>query len=551
MLKIKANINNTIAKSERIRFTGAAVSLSEDNIYQITFTTYGFHNLSEGQRINFRRIDGSNIDFTNELKVHIIDKTHFSVNIEKYRQLYFSKVGKSVIKEKTGEEEELAISIQTRSGYPHNFVKNRDNVILYETISGDELPTNTCESYYFLYNYTFLYRGVDFEDNQNISNIIYCQNGDETTELTVMVPYMSSNNDNKNTLIIKDFTEDIDTLIDMLINGRITCIDEMFFTVNEGVINFQDGFFIEKTISVINASLGFLEDYSYDITDIIENSNIDEQITLNEAVDYEKQIFYPCAYGTTDLLEKIVFKLHFRDRYYSDKLSETWDTSDEKYWMRYNKVENGRLKPSGEVTTDNMSDLGYTDDDIKYQRNNFTKSFIRLLFYDTNDTRTQSLLAYYSVPFNSDQMFSEVTSKGKHTNDIEPAIEVYGEENGFAGTEGYNLHLFPNILEGKEEEFIYLRIEFNHAKYGKTLKMSFPTDSDGNLILFDNEDFPITYYNDFDKRVELERLMNDMYIKVGLKYDYKNNRYLWYPAIDNISENGIITINAIEPRVNP
>ena len=88
---------------------------------------------------------------------------------------------------------------------------------------------------------------------------------------------------------------------------------------------------------------------------------------------------------------------------------------------------------------------------------------------------------------------------------------------------------------------IYMKVEFNHAKYGKTIP----------LLLPNNKDFKEGYSNGED--VEgIIKLFDDLYIEINIKYDEEKNEYIWFFTNNSVndSKNHTITLELYEPIVN-
>ena len=107
---------------------------------------------------------------------------------------------------------------------------------------------------------------------------------------------------------------------------------------------------------------------------------------------------------------------------------------------------------------------------------------------------------------------------------------VYDEYNTTRSSEGYNLYLFEDdALEKNIETDIYLKVEFNHAGYGRTIPFV--------MWNMDNPESGLTMDNLFDC----------LYFKVKIMYTDKGYVYTIPDAI-NDSNNRMI-INLFEPRL--
>ena len=103
-----------------------------------------------------------------------------------------------------------------------------------------------------------------------------------------------------------------------------------------------------------------------------------------------------------------------------------------------------------------------------------------------------------------------------------------------------------------------MKVEFNHAKYGKNVPLIHPMDSNLKPIEFGTDFFPTSYMfkkeNDYNNVItvdNLQSLYDDMYIPINVGYDDDNNEYFYsfgYSDNTNLKEETII--NLYEPKIN-
>lgn len=210
---------------------------------------------------------------------------------------------------------------------------------------------------------------------------------------------------------------------------------------------------------------------------------------------------------TTYLVTGLTFNLHFRTRipgeteydfedvWHLDDAVETWNgngiqetpkTVDELY-ADENFVNSSNL----------IGYLGFTDDDIYNQKNRVKQSFIRLSFYDSKNPLTQNLLYYSTIFFDSGDLFGKYvkrkawleeedeeydhlitpvvwspTSRTDTCSAVTSQIIVNDEYDMTRSGEGFNLYLFKQDAPiEKELQPIYMKVEFNHAGYGRTVPL--------------------------------------------------------------------------------
>ncbi len=356
--------------------------------------------------------------------------------------------------------------------------------------------------------------------------------------------------------------------------------------------------------------------------DLLSSNYLDEvkNSSINKIVDYEKYLFYPAylnnlrisftrydSFVKDDKLQlsnqtlsgnlddyacdvnKIIFNLYLKRREHDDNNNYgSWESSDEYYWNRWN----GETKPDGkktmddELSTKNNGDLlgclGFDDDDVLYQKNNLKKSFLRISIYDSPYRQTQKLLYYSTLFFDTNKLYEKYTNlvNNYKTTDTDRVYQYQGlnlkdslkdtdkltatftctsKNDNTASSDGFYLYLFKNVVDRNKTTRLYMKIEFNNAKYGKTIVLTNPRDKNiGNLeIKLDDNNFPMDYEitgNGDNSYVDIGKFYNDLYIPIFVRYNNKKNRYEWYVAENNSKtvkkEKGCITINLYEPRIN-
>ena len=278
---------------------------------------------------------------------------------------------------------------------------------------------------------------------------------------------------------------------------------------------------------------------------------------IPDIIDYEKKCFMPTyKSGSTFIMcDTMVFNLFLRDRSGSD----TWNTSDEKGWNQYKMNGDGSFSnTSFNNGGDLVGCLNFTDDDIYYRKKKVAKSFIRLSFYDSPDPNTQMLLYYSTIFLNVIDLYEKYIYNATDKKKKEKGIVNYETKDKWRlglsfsvgdrydrqrSSEGFYLYLYPDGLDDDNERTIYLKVEFNHAGYGKTVPLMFPRTNDGDVIDF-GPDFPVTFNGDW-------KACNEMcYIPITVKYDKTLGEYTYYfPKMTDRTDNTIV-FRLYEPRIN-
>ncbi len=153
-------------------------------------------------------------------------------------------------------------------------------------------------------------------------------------------------------------------------------------------------------------------------------------------------------------------------------------------------------------TADLIGFLNFTDNDIFYNKHKVSKSFYRLLFYDSKDPIEQKLLYYSTVFIDSTELLSkylkqlmfmedspddvvinEIATENKNVsvvfceNDdvgcrLDTTINITNEYDKERCSEGFNIYLFrDDVPDGNTSKTIYMKVEFNHAGNGKTIPL--------------------------------------------------------------------------------
>lgn len=315
-------------------------------------------------------------------------------------------------------------------------------------------------------------------------------------------------------------------------------------------------------------------------TDLYQDDAIRENFTdveakkaINKIVEMEKDVYHPVIWASVndenhgyvkDEVYKIRFNLHFREHRGDDWLAEA-DT----YWNGINSENPDNLRfINGYFTTDKVgkeeyqSDLltylNFTDKDIRYQKNKLKKSFLRVMFFDSMNPTNQNMLAYYTIFMDSGSYFSKYaryietegyriigksgtftgikvdreptkTSKRKDIDsntdmdDVESVrlssqFVVEDKYMSDASSEGFYLYLWKDNFLGTVPQDIYMKVEFNHAGYGRTIPFMMP--------FWDNKKWPSK------KGIKtFEEILADWKNESGTDGPYGIQQYLKYSYI--------------------
>lgn len=376
--------------------------------------------------------------------------------------------------------------------------------------------------------------------------------------------------------------------------------------------------------------------------DILSDEKFFEKIksdVLPDITDMEKIVVYPAVYnGDNDdgspmlfLADEIEFNLHFRRRWFYESngsnriIKNGWITNDRNYWTTekdtsYSNDLHG--EKSDDIGYDEKADLvgylGFDDNDIYYQKSKVKKSFLRLLYYDSNDLLNKNLLTYSTSFLDSGKLFTNYSRirnnkdlfrlvKESETLDnemvmfepgngdpekdeeenkaykkydkyrISTKITLADKYNDSASSDGFYIYMFKSDAPSEIPINLYLKAEFNNAKYGKTVNLILPVGEDGVPIRFMEEDrdgnrlFPLDFIKetgDTDTtNFDFDKYYNSLLVNVKVKFDKTLNKYVYYfpwdpevqrskmvegkeYTVSNDIESRKITLNFFEPKMN-
>ena len=177
--------------------------------------------------------------------------------------------------------------------------------------------------------------------------------------------------------------------------------------------------------------------------------------------------------------------------------------------------------------SDLLGYLGFDDNDIFFQKSKISKSFVRLSYYTNQDPLNQSLLNYSTVFFDSGEIYGKFLrqkeyieslpeeEKWKHAVGLYPKgirvdskLLITNEFDESKCAEGFNVYLFADDFTGENVgKPIYLKVEFNHAKTGKTIPL-----------------IP----NGTESGIRVDEYLNSLYIEVQTGYNVEQKAYYYF-----------------------
>lgn len=306
---------------------------------------------------------------------------------------------------------------------------------------------------------------------------------------------------------------------------------------------------------------------------------------------------------------EIRFNLHFRERD-----NDEWTTEPDSMWNGVYRTRTTTNEGDNKLTIDTyyiaddffsydnkneqsdlLSYLGFANNDVKYQRNALKKSFLRLSFYDSPYPQKQSLLAYSTIYFNTGNAFAKylrnVEADGykmltlEHLDDgstkyedkgdlvgintnrertkcensedkrLSSQFSVKGKYDSDASSDGFYLYLWKDNESGIVPTDIYMKVEFNHAGYGRTIPFMMPyKDKGGGVKSFKEVVDDWGYKDGVVYGYDMDEYQKYSYIRMKYKYDKVGKRHVYY-LDDEVygkgvsDENEVLTLNLYEAKV--
>ena len=611
MLKTTINIKELVPKYRQLNITGFYIDRINDTSIMVKAQCFN-HGMRDGDFIIFNRYDGEEILYNERYKVTVLNKDYFVFAFNFKYRLYIDSISNRKIRmfaDKKNKQDFLQINLSKE----HLFCENRSGVTISNTYDSNYsfgLPSlKRCkDKRYFLFNDTVLYYS-DIKDlngkmilmQNQVKNAkdrtIYFENGEKLEKC--FAPFKGTEVKDDKFTVFCESTKDFSEFSLKTLNPY--CYDERFFEIysEKDIYGYLDLVLKPNTKVLvaedcIKTHFTISEDTRLDLT---RDEEVSERYInglvdglINPQVDYECKLFIP-VYTTNKNFEtvqkdfdnelfdirKIKFNIHLRERE-----GENFDKNENLYWNCFGLKSNtdyrlvAKNQCKGLDNGDPLGLIGFTPDDMYSMTERLKKTFIRLTFYDSPDRNKQSLL-FYSTVFldanllhtnylnhirtnnsNTDMAYVLSQSHSIDNYNMNCEFNIYDMFNSSGCSEGFYLYLFPDLVDGNYITTIYMKVEFNHAIYGKIIPLVMPSYevSNGGISRIDytSKSFPITYLkkDNGNLLMNMSQLYKDMYIKVCIKYDFKRNRYVWFFPSNDVwaGKNGTINISLFEPKTD-
>lgn len=361
----------------------------------------------------------------------------------------------------------------------------------------------------------------------------------------------------------------------------------IYFTVNRPKTNITIPFSLKTDINLLSQ-------------EVIDNTFVRDELgkVVPDFNEMEKVVYTPFVRsknGKYQPINKINFNLHFRthtDENWTVKDTDGWNFSEYGYTQAIDKYYSYGNQSN---QSDLLGYLGFTLNDVRYQKNVLKKSFLRLQYFDSPDEIKQNLLCYSTVFFNTGNLYSkymrnqntgglyikendgyntfnnisvdrEINKSKLPTNirkndelienfRLSSQLSVTDKYTSHISSEGFYIYLWADNKTDIPES-IHMKVEFNHAGYGRTIPMMMPYFIDGvdnGVGIKTNEDIKSDWDND---GYGINKYKLYSYIKFKYLYDIDKNMYVYYldPDVygninDGFYKNGVLNINLYEARI--
>ena len=350
-------------------------------------------------------------------------------------------------------------------------------------------------------------------------------------------------------------------------------------------------------------------------SDIVNSKFFDKERekAINPIIDMEKDIYYPKyinskdgvyngSYTDFNPISEIRVNLHFRTRNL-----DTWKIDESSNWFitdyyPYNDIiqDKKELKALMEAS-DLVGLLGFTNNDVYYQKSKIGKSFLRFSYYDSIDPQNQTLLATSTVFMDEHSLFKKYIDNSRKNVNIYKTISktsggttcidkitvesefvdekkksskattfdkknikidenkrlgsrliISNKYNTDTSSEGFYIYMFKEYSKNLHPRQIFMKVEFNHAGVGLSLPFIKPMSWEK---VGDNEELTPQKPLGLDSEelkdgILLEQKYAQDYIPLYAVYDFKNKEYAYVFDKRYVTvEDGIASLNLFELKI--
>lgn len=355
-------------------------------------------------------------------------------------------------------------------------------------------------------------------------------------------------------------------------------------------------------------------------SDIVNSKFFDKERekAINPIIDMEKDIYYPKyinsdnglyngSYTDFNPISEIRVNLHFRTRNL-----DTWKIDESSNWFitdyyPYNGIISSKDKKELKAlmeASDLVGLLGFTNNDVYYQKSKIGKSFLRFSYYDSIDPQNQTLLATSTVFMDEHSLFKKYIDNSRKNVNIYKTISetetsattfidkitvksefvdekkksskattcdnkiitidenkrlgsrliISNKYNTDTSSEGFYIYMFKEYSKNLHPRQIFMKVDFNHAGVGLSLPFIKPMSWDKKKV-GDNEELTPKEPLGLDSEelkdgILLEQKYAQDYIPLYAVYDFKNKEYAYVFDKRYVTvEDGIASLNLFELKI--
>jgi hypothetical protein len=198
------------------------------------------------------------------------------------------------------------------------------------------------------------------------------------------------------------------------------------------------------TLTEVNIPIS-LEYQLVDNAELIDRVFVQTQTedAINPILDYDRVRFTPLD-SNSDFVKKLIYEIHMFD-------------GNNNY-------------------TNFLDGMGFVYDDVKYRKNAFTHSFLKLSLYDSDNPLVQNLVGYTTLycELNTVDLLPTSTN-GLAAGLPKPINQIplnFVLENPIVNkkgnAEGFYLYYYKDSLNIGDTKYLYMKASFNNAKTGKS-----------------------------------------------------------------------------------
>lgn len=354
-------------------------------------------------------------------------------------------------------------------------------------------------------------------------------------------------------------------------------------------------------------------------SDIVNSKFFDKERekAINPIIDMEKDIYYPKyinsddgvyngSYTDFNPISEIRVNLHFRTRNL-----DTWKIDESSNWFitdyyPYNDIISSQDKKELKAlmeASDLVGLLGFTNNDVYYQKSKIGKSFLRFSYYDSIDPQNQTLLATSTVFMDEHSLFKKYIDNSRKNVNIYKTISetssattcidkitvesefvdekkksskattcdkknitidenkrlgsrliISNKYNTDTSSEGFYIYMFKEYSKNLHPRQIFMKVDFNHASIGSTIPfikpMEWKENVNGNLTPTVPLDFNKNKCGKLKEGILLEQKYAQDYIPLYAVYDFKNKEYAYVFDKRYVTvEDGIASLNLFELKL--